>query len=892
MKIFGRIFRRKAELNEELESHLRMAVADRVARGESAEDARREAMREFGSVPLVADVTRERWGGIWLERLWVDVDFGWRQLRKRKVTTAAAVLSLGLAIGSCMAAFRLVDALFLRPLPITHPERLYGVFRSGPDLGDGSVREETSFECSLFEQMRDAVEDKAVVVAVGYVRRRDITYQSPVDLEKAQVQYVSGSMFDTFGLQPEQGRLLAQSDDVQPGAHPVAVISYDYWTRRFGKDPNAIGRVLHMGDASGELGNNVYQIIGVGPRGYTGTEPGTVTDIFLPTMMSVATTQRTNAWLRILVDLKPGVAAGPVNERLDAIFKLDQQERVKRYQDNGEQYVQRFLSWHTRLKPASTGISDTQGDYELPLATLCGLAVLVLLIACVNVANLMTGQTTARAREMAVRVSLGAGRARLLRLVMVESAMLGTLAAGLGGLFAVWVAPRVVGLIGTSAKPVQLTLSMSWMTTAFAVALTFTVSMLFGLMPALRASAVQPVGALRGGEEKHSKTRWMQSMIAAQVAFCLLVLFLAGLFVTTFEKLGRQALGFKLEGVITLVAAAKQRPTAATWERVQDRLRSVPGVKGVSMSTVALLSGETFSGMITVEGKTSTAKAKFLAVSPGWMQTMGISMIAGRDLRESTGDPGEAVVSETFARRYLGRGNPIGRSFEAMGAQSHRMQVAGVVNDALYQTMRDGTLPVFYIPYQWANVKDGMLRPLGSATLVVRVAESDPIGMEEILRRAIMLEQPDMHVNTMQTEMELVEGQTIRERMLAMLGGFFGVVALLLAAIGLYGVLHYSVVQREREIGIRIALGAAAGNIARVVTVRVMLMVLVGAMAGLGAGLASVRFVQTLLYGVRGTDVSMMIVPMFVLLATAGLAALPAVLRAVRIDPARMLRAE
>ena len=207
MKIFGGIFKRKAELNEELESHLRMAVADRVARGESADGARREAMREFGSVPLVADVTRERWGGIWLERLWVDVDFGWRQLRKRKVTTAAAVLSLGLAIGSCMAAFRLVDALFLRPLPITHPERLYGVFRSGPDLGDGSVREETSFEYSLFEQMRDAVEDKAVVVAVGYVRRRDITYQSPVDLEKAQVQYVSGSMFDTFGLQPEQGRL-------------------------------------------------------------------------------------------------------------------------------------------------------------------------------------------------------------------------------------------------------------------------------------------------------------------------------------------------------------------------------------------------------------------------------------------------------------------------------------------------------------------------------------------------------------------------------------------------------------------------------------------------------------------------------------------------------------
>ena len=879
------------ELNEELMFHVEHQVEALIAQGVSPVDARRIAMKSLGGVERQMERCRDVRAWQWVEILRADVVFGWRQLLKNKVTTAAAVLSLALGIGSCVAAFQLVDALFLRPLPVAHAERLYGVFRTGPDLGDGKIREETSFEYPLFQEMRDAVKEQAVVMAVGYIRRRDITYQSAVELEKAQVQYVSGSMFGTFSLQPTVGRLLMESDDLQPGAHPVAVLSYDYWLRRFGKNPNVIGRVLHMGNASTELGDNIYQIIGVGPKEFTGTEPGTTTDIFLPTMMSASTLQRTNAWLRILVSLKPGVAAGPVNEHLNAVFEVDQRERAKGYQERTKQYLERFLNWHTRLKPASAGISTMQGDYERPLQALCVLAALVLLISCGNVGNLMSGQATARAKEMAMRISLGAGRGRLARLMMIQSAMLGMIAAGLGILFAVASAPMVMHLISTPSNPVQLILCADWRTVVFAVALTFGVSMMFGLIPALRASAVQPVSALKGGEERFGKLHWMQVMIASQIAFCLLVLFFAVLFVTTFGKLTRQPLGFRPENVITLVIGTQRQQSAATWERIRERLRSVPGVKEVSLSTVALLSGETFSGAITVDGTTNATVARFLAVSPGWMQTMGISIVAGRDLRESVGDPGEAVISKTFARTYFGETNPVGKTFEAMGRKKHRLQVAGVVNDALYQNMRDGTLPVFYIPYQWGNVKDGMMQ-FNGATFVVRSEGSDPMSMGGMLRRTIVQEEPDLRVNAVQTEVELVESQTVREHLLAMLSGFFAVVALLLAAIGLYGVLHYSVVQREKEIGIRIALGAAAGNIARLITVRVMFMVVGGAVVGLVAGMASVRYIAALLYGVKATDPSMLMVPAAVLLAVACLAALPAVMRAVQIDPAVMLRAE
>ncbi|MGH9665629.1 MAG: ABC transporter permease, partial [Bryobacteraceae bacterium] len=399
----------------------------------------------------------------WLDSLRADIVFGWRQLRKKKVTSAAAILSLALAIGACTSAFRLIDALLLRPLPIAEPGRLYVLALQGMDPG-GHFRISESSEYPLFRQLRATVKDQAELIAVSYGDRTNLTYGSDQEMEKAHLQYVSGWMFDAFGLTPALGRLLTESDDLTPGAHPFAVLSYDYWRRRFGQDPKVIGRKFR-------LGNDIYRIVGVGPEPFTGTEPGTVTDIFVPTMMHQGVTHSDWSWFRTLVRLKPGVSAQPVLERLRAPFQAAQEERAKGFTEVPRREIDAFLHQTLLLEPAAAGASNMQADYRRALAALSVLVALVLLIACANVANLMTAQAAARAREMALRVSIGAGRWRLMQLVLIESAMLALLAAAIGGLFAWWSAPFVVGRINPPDNPARLLLPADWRVLGFAVAL-------------------------------------------------------------------------------------------------------------------------------------------------------------------------------------------------------------------------------------------------------------------------------------------------------------------------------------------------------------------------------------------------------------------------------------
>ena len=881
----GNVFRGErlnGEIQEEMEAHL----AEAVAQGRDPVEAR----RAFGSTLRRSEESHSLRVVGWLDSLRADAVFGWRQLMKRKVTTGAAVLSLALGIGACLSAFRLVDALLFRALPVTAPERLYGLFREGNGPGDGKPSVQTWFEYPVFQQMRAAVKEQADVIAVSYARRTDVTYRSAQEMEKAQVQYVSGAMFGAFGLQPVLGRLLTEGDDVTPGAHPYAVISYDYWVQRFGKDPNMIGRTFHMSDSAFELGDNVYEIVGVGPKSFTGTESGTVTDVFLPTMMYPGVTHPEWAWIRMLVALKPGASAKSVQDRLGSIFDTMQRERAKGFTGRPKQFFERFFSWHLRLEPAPTGISNMQEDYRLPLMALSVLVLLVLLIACANVANLMTAQATERTREMALRVSIGAGRRRLIQLLLVESAFLAAIASLLGGLFAWWSAPMVVNMISTPNRPVRLVLPADWTVAGVGVALAVAVTLLFGMIPALRASRVQPVSALKGGEEPQARRRLIHGLIAVQVAFCVVVLFVAGLFAATFEKLINQPMGFTAEHVLLIDTLAEHPQAPVVWDQMAERLRAVAGVEKVGISIMPLLQGDMFGSWIAVNGVRSQQLASNLSVTPGWLETMRIPLFDGRDFRDSDRYPNVAIVSKTFAKEYFGGANPIGRTFQA-GGSKELLEVVGLVGDARYQSVRETPVPVFYVPFQGVDDK-GALLPLRNGTFTVRSFVDNPEELAQTLRRTVVQGQPQFRVTSVRTQTELIAAQTIRERLLATLATFFGGVALLLAAIGLYGVLHYSVLQREKEIGIRIAVGAQAGNIARLVTTRVFAMVMVGAVVGLGLGMASVRFVATLLYGVKGTDLSMLLVPTVVLMAAAGLAALPAVMRAVRIDPATMLRAE
>jgi putative ABC transport system permease protein len=828
------------EIEEEFYAHIEEAIEDGIDPT--------EARRAFGPVLQRREESRDVRLIVWLEWLRTDAIFGWRQIAKKKVASAAAILSLAIGIGACTSAFRLIDALLLRPLPVAAPERLYDVFRQ--QVGwDGKPGTFDGWAYPVFRQMRTAVKDRAELIAILYAERADLSYRSDPEIEKAYIQYVSGWMFGSFGLRPSLGRLFTQNDDVEPGAHPYAVLSHDYWTRRFRQDPKIVGRTFRMGD-------RLYEIIGVAGERFTGTEPGTMIDIFLPAMMNPFVSRSDATWHRTLAVLKPGVAVQPIRERLNAISLAFERERAKGFTNMSKQNVENYLHQTVLLEPAPSGVSDMQNTNRRSLMALGVLVGLVLLIACANVANLMTAQAAARAREMALRVSIGAGRFRLVQLVLVESAVLAFFASLIGGLFAWWSAPFVVSMINPPDNPARFFLPVDWRVFAFGLGLTIGVTFLFGLMPALRASAVKPVSALKGGEDPRSRQRIMHALIAVQVAFCFLVLFIAGLFAATFDRLSNQPTGFSAERLLTLETVAQRPQPAAFWDQVAEHLRTMPGVQRVALAGWPLLSGYGWNNSISINGgPPSEDLTYFLNVSPGWIDTMKIPFIDGRDFRASDTYPGAAIVNNTFAKRYFKGENPIGRTFDQTQDEGVRirLQIVGVVRDARYRGMREPIPPVAYVPFRSIG-EGGVGRAIDRGTFIVRTSSSNPIALAPTLRRAVSRARPEFRVSNIRTQTEINQSLTIRERLLAMLSLFFAAVALLLAGVGLYGVFDYSVLQRRREIGIRMAIGAQSGDVVRRVISDVFSMVVAGALAGFALGMVSLPYINALLYQVKATD--------------------------------------
>jgi putative ABC transport system permease protein len=871
-----------SEIAEEMDSH----IAEAVEQGRDPKEARR-------ALGLSYEQRRQREIGHeirtvrWLELLSADIRFGWKQLNRNKMTSIVAILSLALAMGACIGAFRLMDALLWRPLPVAHAERIFAISREAYDQQGKPIRSDM-WAYPSFSLMRDAVKDQAELIAVSPASRTDLTYSSDQEMEKANVQYVSGSMFGAFRLQAALGRLLTESDDQEPGAHPYVVLSHDYWTQRFGQDRQVVGRTLRMGNA-------IYEITGVIDGPFTGTEPGTMTDIFLPDMMHPAVTRSDSSWARILVLVKPGAAKTgtalePLRQKLSAISRVFEEERAKGFTGADRISFQKIIDATLLMKPAGAGVSSLQEEYRKALGILAVLVVMVLLIACANVANLKMAQSAMRSREMALRVAIGAERGRLVQMLLVENAMLAVFAAGLGALLAWRSAPLVVSMIQSSDTPVRLLLYTDWRVLGFGVALVFCVLLMFGLLPALRASVVKPVSALKGGEDDpQSRRRLMYGMIAAQVAFCFLVIFISGLFVRTFESLANKPLGFAPDNLLLLDVVTQHGQPAVMWDQIADSLRSVPGVERVAISGWPLLSGGNWNNFVSVGGAApSPIVTSLLAISPGWAETMKIPLLDGRDFRAGDTAPGKAIVNQAFVRTFFDGKNPIGKTFQE---RENHYRVVGLVADAPYGNLKDAIVPVAYIPFHAVDAQ-GVAQAETQETFVVRTAGFNPLALASVLRKAIPQARAGFRVSDLRTQSELVRAQTVRERLLAMLAAFFSFVALLLAGIGLYGVLSYSLQQREREFGIRIAVGAGIGDIAWQATSRIFLMVMTGAVIGAALGMASVRSVETLLYGVKGSDPVMLAGPALVLLVIALLSALPVIARASRIDPKMMLRAE
>ena len=865
-----------SEIAEEMESH----IAEAIEQGRDPDEARRALGRNYEQ-RMQREAGYEIRTVRWLELLRDDIRFGWKQLKRNKVTSIVAILSLALAMGACIGAFRLMDALLWRPLPVAHAERLYALSRE-VDLQGKTIRD-GGWAYPSFSRMRDAVKDQAKLIAVSPAGRTDLTYGSDFDVEKANVQYVSGSMFPAFGLQPALGRLLSEDDDRTPGAEPYAVLSYHYWAQRFGRDPQIVGRTLR-------IGKEIYEITGVIDGQFTGTEPGTMTDIFLPAMMHPSVTHSDASWARTLALVKPGTALEPLREKLKAVSRAFEQERASEFTGANRVFFQKIIDATLLIEPAGAGISSLQEQYRKALGILGVLVAMVLLIACANVANLKMAQSAIRSREMALRVAIGAGRGRLVQMLLVENAMLAVLAAGLGALFAWRAAPLVVAMIQSSDTPVQLLLAPDWRVLGFGAGLVFCVLLLFGMLPALRASAVKPVSALKGGEDDpHARPRLMQGMIAAQVAFCFLVIFMSGLFVRTFESLSNKPLGFSPEGILLLDVVTQQGQVPVVWDQIADNLRSVPGAESVALAGWPLLSGGNWNNFVSVEGAApSPIETRLLAISPRWLETMKLSLLDGRDFRPGDASPGQAIVNQAFVKTFLDGKYPIGKTFQE---RDNHYQVVGLVADAPYGNLRDGIVPVAYIPFHEVNAQ-GVAQVETQETFLVRTSGPNPRSLAPVLRKAVPQARAGFRVSDLRTQSALVRAQTVRERLLAMLAAFFSFVALLLAEIGLYGVLSYSVQQREREFGIRIAVGAGTGDIAWQATSQIFLMVITGAVIGAALGLALARYVATLLYGVKGSDPVMLTGPALVLFAIALLSALPVIARASRIDPKIMLRAE
>jgi predicted permease len=871
-----RLRRGDADLEAELRAHAELAAE---ADGRSPRIAVTQAM----------DAVRDRRGLPWLHALSSDVVCAWRQLRTRPVVSVAAILSLALAIGATTAAFRLVDAILLRQLPIAEPDRLSYAVTWYLDA-QGRFDYYDQWDYPTYRRYLTMVGDRADLLVIGSSSRIEAAIGGAGEPERVSRQFYSGNVFGVFGLRPALGRLIGPADDRIPGGHPIVVLAHDFWQRRFGGDAGVLGTIIRVGAQP-------FEVIGVAPAGFAGTEPGRPADLFMPAVMNVEPLDKPGwGWFQLWVRPRPEVPAAVVQQILHADQVRDQDEEIRRLPaDTPQRRIDALRSRRVDLQPAAVGASALQKNYRVPLLVLGALVAVVLFIACVNVANLLDGQALVRRREMALRVAIGAGRWRLIRLMLVESAMLAALASAAGAAFGWWAAPFVVSLLSSDQEPLRLALGIDWRSTLFGAGLTAIVTVLFGTLPAMRAAAVAPGDALRSGSRVTGPRRLTHALIGAQAAFCAFVVFVAVLLVTTFARLATQPLGFLAESLLTVNADAGRRADGhARWLAAAGEVRALPGVESVALAGWPLLAGNRWRWDVRVPGRPAQPDPPyFLSIAPGFFRTMELPLLEGRDLRAGDVAPdrrpdavprhGVAIVNQAFARTYFDGRSPVGErvTVEVRPGVPASIEIVGLAGDAAYAMLRDPIRPTVYVPAEYA----------GGAALMVRTA-GDPDAVAPLVRRTLSRARPDARLRLVVSQTNLVKRQLVRERLLATLAGFVGAVALLLAGSGLYGVLHHAVVRQQRPIGIRMALGARAGQVVAEVTASLLAAVAGGAAIGLGAGVLFGRAIENLLFRIGATDAGAIAPPMLVLAVTAAIAALSPAIRAARIDPASTLRAE
>jgi putative ABC transport system permease protein len=867
------------DLEDEQRFHIETRADDLEATGMSRQEALEQATRQFGHRLLLRESSRDVKLLTSVESVWRDLRVGLRLIRKDTVVSSAAIVSLALAIGACTAAFSLIDALILRELPVRDPHRLVYVNRSNPGKG-GDERFSAILSYPFFERVRQISSPQMEAFSMSHQSlRQAILPDAGGNEEKLRTQFVSGNAFHALGITAAAGRVLTPSDDVTPGAHQVAVISHAFWKRRLGGNPAAIGQWI-------QLEQRPYQIVGVAQAGFTGAQPGMLTDIWIPNMMFDGESLRSPTWnwLQVWGRLAPNAP----RENVEAIVQTAVTNFESEQPSGGKARDQQKAELAIELRDAATGFSQVRLSFERPLLALGAIVAVVLLIACSNVANLLLARGAARTREMALRVSIGAGRRRLVQQVLVESSVLTLAATALGVLCATLAVPLIVGMLTTNENPVYLEARADWRALLFVAALGCLTTVFFGLAPALRASRTSPAEATALGDRHHTAhSTVIRPLLAVQVGFSLMVLFVAALLLRSFDRLLAVDLGFTPERLVLLSVESRDRLEPARARELNrqllERVRSMAGVEAASMSGWALFRGWSWGNNLEVPGQ-GRAQTFRLAVSSNFFQTMGTRMLEGREFGAQDSDattPIPIVVNATFARKYLSGKSAVGtRLTTTSRGQAVAYEIIGVADD-----VRDGSVRGEMNPFVFSPMSD----PGG--TLQVR-SSLDARTLSDQLRAELPKVYPSLRLVDVTTQSALVGGTLLRERLLAVLSGFFATLGLALAAVGLYGVSTHAVVRRTREIGIRVTLGAQPSAIVRSVLGGVTLAIGAGIVAGLVGGLYFARFVQTFLYEVEPLSLSSLGLPLLGLTVVALLAAWSPARRATRIDPAEALRME
>jgi predicted permease len=829
-----------------------------------------------------------------------NLKLAFRTLFKTPFVAAVAVLSLALGIGANAAIFSLFNQMLLRPLPVPEPHRLVNLAGSFPNPGSNSCSRAGNCDVVFsYPMFRDLEKAQTVFTGIAAHRRFGANLSFRKQTLNAQASFVSGSYFPVLELKPALGRLFGPSDDLGVGASPLAVLAYSYWETRLASDPTVIGQPI-------VINGQPFTIIGVAPKGFDGTTLGERPSVYVPISMRGVLEpgfnsfdRRTSYWVYLFARLKPGVSMAQAKRGIDAVYRpIINDVEAKLQQGMSDKTMERFRAKVVGVSDGSRGQSILHEQVRTPLYLLIGITAIVLIIACANIANLLLARAANRSMEMAVRLSLGASRRQLLTQLLTESLLL----AVLGAIVSLLVARWTLGGLAAMLPPDSLggvRFAVDPTVVAFTAGLSMLTGILFGLFPALHATRADLVTTLRANSGKHSSTRaatqFRSSLVTAQIALSMALLIGAGLFVRSLFNVSRVNLGFDIENVVTFSVSPERNgytreQSRQFFQRAEESLRAIPGVTGVTETLVGLLAGNSWGNDVEVDGWKSgpdiDSNSRMNQVGAGYFETLGIPILSGREFTASDrlGTPKVAIVNEAFAKKFkLGR-DVVGKHMAMSRAKINDIEIVGLVKDAKYNNVKDENPPVYFTP--WAQDST-----TGFLNFYVRTA-MEPRQIMRTIPAVIAQLDPSLPVEDLKTLPKQVQDNVYLDRMISTLSASFAALATLLAAIGLYGVLAYTVAQRTREIGVRMALGANAATVRTMVLRQVGRMTLVGGLIGIVGALALEKTARSLLYGLEGHD-PLVVTGSAVVLALVALGAgyLPA-RRASRIHPMQALRYE